>query len=123
MIDITGVDLVEFAKKVYEFSVPQGLGAFRFTPEPLTDSEAKQLIQENRYITLDMDYVRRRACKMTVWKKGDKLEIADRWYDHTNRIFKRLLEFFGIEQPEAIKHNIACNCIDCQSARTTIQNT
>ena len=35
MIDVTGIDLVEFAKKVYELSVPQGMGILHFTPQAL----------------------------------------------------------------------------------------
>lgn len=120
MIDITGIDLVEFAKKVYELSVPQGLGHLHYNAEPLTDDEAKSLIHppDRLYeIILDMDYVRGRACKMVVRKQDGKLLIADSWYDHTDRIFKQLLEHFSISLPEVLGHGVACNCIDCQSER------
>ena len=117
MIDITGIDLVEFAKKVYELSVPQGLGILHYSAEPITDEEAKQFIQEDSYIALNMDYVKGRACKMVVWRKDGKLTIADSWYDHTDRIYQELLEHFNIQQPEETEHGPACNCIDCQNKR------
>ena len=116
MIDITGIDLVEFAKKVYELSVSQGLGMFHFTPEPLADEEAKQFIHEG-YIALSMDYVKGRACKMKVWNKDGKLTTNDNWYDHTDRTYKQLLEHFNIQIPEEKEHGISCNCMDCQSKR------
>lgn len=119
MIDITGTDLVEFAKKVYELSVPQGLGFLHFTPSPLTDEEAKQLVNDDdNYIALDMDYVKGRACKMVVCRRKEgKLTITDNWYDHTDRIFQQLLDQFNIEKSSEKEHGCACNCIDCQSQR------
>jgi len=119
MIDITGVDLVEFAKKVYELSSPQGLGFLHYTTEPLNDEEAKQYIYADKDdIILDMDYVKGRACKMHVRKEGNKWLIDDSWYDHTDRIYQQLLNHFNISKPNEKEHGCACNCIDCQSART-----
>jgi hypothetical protein len=60
-IDITDVNLVELVKKVYELSVPQGMGFLHFTPEPLTDEEAATLIDPKYGIR--MDYVKGRGCK------------------------------------------------------------
>lgn len=120
MIDITGIDLVKFAKKVYEFSAPQGLGFLHYTPEPLSDDEAKQLVdifENDKSWALDMDYVKGRACKMTVWQKDEKLEIHDDWFDHTDRIFDQLLSNFGIKRNLEVKHGMVCNCLDCQSLR------
>lgn len=114
MIDITGVDLVEFAKVVYELSVPQGLGFLHATSEPLTDDEAQSLIQAEGKNALDMDYVRGRACKMHVRREGDKLLITDDWYDHTNRIYDELLTRFNICREQTTEHGCACNCMDCQ---------
>lgn len=118
MIDITGINLIEFAKKVYELSVPQGLGHLHFTPMPLTNDEANQLINEKERIALDMDYVKGRACKMVVWRKNGKLTIHDSWYDHTDKTYDKLLSSFGIERSAQSEHGCACNCVDCQSART-----
>jgi len=113
MIDVTGVDLVKFAQKVYELSAPQGLGVMHFTPRPLTDEDAKSMISSTKY-PLDMDYVSGRACKMTVIKRNDKLEIGDSWYDHTDSQFKELLDTFGIAAPSLRLHNRCCNCADCR---------
>ncbi len=117
MIDVTGIDLVEFAKKVYELSVPQGMGFLHFTPHPLTDEDARQCIDDGRS-ALNMDYVHGRACKMHVTRENGKLTISDTWYDHTDRIHQQLLEHFNIEISADEEHGCACNCIDCQHART-----
>lgn len=125
MIDITGIDLVKFAQKVYELSAPQGLGFLHYTPEPLTEEEAKKctyLDREPPYahgsgVVLDMDYVKGRACKMVVWQKDGKLKIREPWYDHTDGIFKELLNTFNIQVPAETEHGIACGCMDCLSAR------
>lgn len=121
MIDVTGIDLVEFAKKVYELSVPQGMGILHFTPKPLTTDEAKQLVdawKDDRINALSMDYVKGRACKMHVRQEDGKLTISDTWYDHTDRIYQQLLDHFNIQKPAEEEHGCACNCIDCQHART-----
>jgi len=117
MIDITGIDLVEFAKKVYELSVPQGMGILHFTPEPITDEEAKMYIQEEGRSALNMDYVKGRACKMHVTRENGKLTISDTWYDHTDRIYQQLLEHFNIQITAEKEHGCACNCIDYQTER------
>jgi len=118
-IEVTGIDLVKFAQKVYELSVPQGMGFLHYTPEPLDESEAKQLVRpDDRYTVLNMDYVRGRACKMHVYVNGGKWFIDDSWYDHTDRVYEKLLSEFGIKRtPEECEHGVACNCIDCQDAR------
>ena len=122
MIDITGIDLVEFAKKVYELSVPQGMGILHYTPEPLSDKVAKQLVRAEGSSALSMDYVSGRACKMHVRRENGKLTISDTWYDHTDRIYTELLDSFGIKRQSDSKHGCACNCIDCQSVRVEGQS-
>lgn len=118
MIDITGVKLIEFAKKVYEFSVPQGMGILHFNPAPLTDEEADRCVALEGRSALSMDYVNGRACKMHVRReKEGKLTISDTWYDHTDRIFEQLLNHFNIQKPKEGEHGCACNCIDCQSVK------
>jgi hypothetical protein len=116
MIEITGVDLIKFVKKVYDLSVPQGLGFLHYTEEPLTDEEAKSCIFKEPFI-VSMDYVKGRSCKMNVTKENGKLFIPDRWYDHTDTQLEELLWTFKIEMPSKKTHNIACNCIDCRKKR------
>ncbi len=122
MIDITGVDLVKFAQKVYDLSVPQGLGFLHFKSGGLSEEDARELIEkwENMKPTntaLSMDYVHGRACKMHVRKEGGKLLIADTWYDHTDSQFEELLKSFSIELTSKSKHGVACNCNDCNIKR------
>lgn len=118
-IEITGINLHEFAKKVYELSMPQGLGFLHFQEGGLDDDFVKKLfpIVENNRIALDLDYVKGRACKMIVFKENDKLYIRDSWYDHTNTQLQLLLEHFNIKLNQTIEHGIACNCSDCQYTR------
>ena len=119
MIDITGVDLVEFAQKVYELSSPQGYGVRQYVPGSLSSEEAQRFVLPEGPVALSMDYVRGRTCKMCVWREEGKLTIGDSWYDHTDRLFRNeLLAAFDIIIPEAEgEHNTACNCMDCQSTR------
>ena len=119
MVDITGVDLVEFVNAVYDLSVPQGMGFLHATDAPLTDEEAKLYIldQESRS-AVSMDYVKGRACKIHVRRDGEKLVLPDTWYDHTDRIYDQLLGKFGFSRKTAEDaHGCACNCMDCQSER------
>ncbi len=116
-IEITGIDLKEFAKKVYALSQPQCLGFLHAVPGPLPNSVVDEIlrVQANSTISaLDMDYVMGRACKMHVWKDGDKLFIDDSWYDHTDEQFTQLLATFNISEPEKKEHNCSCNCVKCQ---------
>jgi hypothetical protein len=116
MINITGVDLVKFAQKAYSLSVPQGMGFIHYTSDPLTDDEARGLIKDegtcNR-VVLDMDYVKGRACKITVFRTNGRLLINDSWYDHTDWAFEGLLESFGFDLKSKAKHGLSCGCVDC----------
>lgn len=97
MIDITGVNLVEFVKKAYELSRPQGMGYLHFTQDPLSDDEANYIISksQNERFAVDMDYVKGRAVKMgvrrTIVDDSVRLEIRDKWYDHTEEQLLDLL--------------------------------
>lgn len=111
MIDVTGIDLAEFAKEVYELSSPQGYGVLHATPGPLSDEEAQSIAGAPRF---DMDYVGGRACKMHVSQREGKLLIADTWYDHTDEQYEKLLSRFGLTRSGESKHGTACNCEKCQ---------
>jgi len=115
MVEITGIDLVKFAQKVYDLSVPQGLGFLHFTNDPLSEAEAKDIVKSgDKKHPLSMDYIKGRACKMNVYVKDGKWFIHDSWYDHTNTQYKQLLESFDIQKETEVEHGIACNCVDCQ---------
>ena len=94
MIDITGVDLKRFIQKVYDLSVPQGFGFLHYTKEPLTDEEVNGILEHANYngVRLSMDYMKGRACKMTVFKVDDKLWINNNWYDHSEEQLSTLLK-------------------------------
>jgi hypothetical protein len=121
-IDVTGIDLVKFVKGVYERSRPLGLGFIHYTSGPLTDEEAKELIDEEAKNPVCLDYVKGRACKMTVFRKEGGLFIRVPWYDHTNAQLKSLLKEVwpeGVEFPEIheYEHPVACACCTCEFER------
>ena len=91
MIDITGIDLIKFVKKVYDLSQPLGLGFLHYQEGGLSNEAAKELIKENDPFIVNMDYVKGRACKMKVFNKEGKLSIHDNWYDHNDNQLKELL--------------------------------
>lgn len=124
MIEITGVDMAKFIKKAYDLSKPLGMGYFQYTPEPLTDEEAQSLInKKDPKIKCSLDYVKGRACKMTVHKevegsllnKKERLFIRAPWFDHTDSQLKELLEHCGFHiNLETKEHAPACTCGICE---------
>jgi len=124
-IEVTEIDLIKFIKEVYKLSIPAGLGWLHFTKGELIDEEAKEILdtwKNDKQFALDMDYIKGRACKMTVFKNKDKLYIRSPWFDHTDMRLKKLLKSVWPEDkpfPElkAEEHGISCNCVYCQSKR------
>ena len=112
MIDITGVDLIKFVKKAYELSKPLGLGLLHYTPEPLSDEEAKECIIKGE---VGMDYVKGRSCKMRARFDDGRLLIRDKWFDHTDVQLTELLDHVGIQHiaDPIDKHRSSCECSDC----------
>lgn len=100
MINITGTNLEEFVQHVYELSEPQGMGFVHYEEGPLTEDEIKQVLENSEYerIVLSMDYIKGRACKMTVFKEGDQLLIRDSWFDHSEKLLDELLERISIKR-------------------------
>ena len=49
MIDITEIDLVEFVKRVYDLSKPQGLGFLHYEAGQLSTDEAKKIVGKHPY--------------------------------------------------------------------------
>lgn len=129
-INITVINLIEFVKEVYRLSVPAGLGWLHFIEGELTDEGAKEILdmwKNDKQFALDMDYIRGRACKMTVFRKdreGKEIFIRSPWHDHTDIQLKKLLKAVWPEDkpfPElkTEEHGIGCNCMHCQSKRET----
>jgi len=124
-LDITGIDLIKFIREVYKLSIPAGLGWLHFTEGELTDKEAKEILdiwKKDRQFALDMDYIRGRACKMTIFRKGKNLYMRSPWYDHTDiRLAMLLKAVWPKDKPfpelKAEEHGIACHCMHCQIKR------
>lgn len=99
MIKITGVDLVRFVQKVYDLSKPQGLGFMHYEKGGMSEQDAKAIADTARpegRIVLSMDYIRGRACKMTVFREGNDLYIPNDWFDHNKDQLDHLLNHVGI---------------------------
>lgn len=98
MIKITGIDLVKFIQKVYELSSPQGMGIIHYEKGGLSEFDAKAILAGARGdIVVNMDYVKGRACKMTVFREGKDLFIRPEWYDHDHYQLEELLREFDME--------------------------
>ena len=100
-IDVTDADLIKLIQEAYNLSAPQGLGFLHFTADPLSDEEAQQLIDSaanDRGIAAGLDYVKGRACKLTVFIEDDKRWICNSWYDHNDAMLDLLLERVGIDR-------------------------
>lgn len=124
-IDITGIDLIKFVKEVYKLSIPVGLGRLHFKEGSLTNEEAEEILdiwKNDKQFSLDMDYIKGRACKMTVFKDRNRIYIRSPWHDHTDMRLAKLLKMVWPKDklfPElkAEEHGIACHCIHCQIKR------
>jgi hypothetical protein len=101
MIDLTGVDKIKLIQKVYELSVPLGMGFLHFRDEPLSEEDAKSCLREYDttrnpeygQVIIGMDYVHGRACKFNAWVNSEgELYCHDRWFDHTPEQLETLLE-------------------------------
>lgn len=104
MIDVTGVDLVKFVQEVYALSRPQGLGMMHYQEGGLSEDDARGVVarsEGDKSLAVRMDYVHGRACKMRVWRKGNRLEINDRWFDHSAADLTDLLRRLNIGQEAA----------------------
>lgn len=105
MIDVTDAPLEAIVRAAYSFSRPQGLGHLHYQPGDLTDEEFAQIITATAgpsFVALSMDYVKGRACKMTVFQQDGRRYIDNRWYNHSDGQLRQFLETIGID-PSAIE--------------------
>jgi hypothetical protein len=102
MIEITGVDLKRFAKKVFQLSEPT---ARQSSADPMSDTSMGMVlktagIKNWRKYVLDMHIVQGRACNMTVFENDQgRWFIQDSWHGHTKEQLRELLEHCGITPP------------------------
>lgn len=99
MIEVTGIDLAKFARKVYELSAPPE-NAHKRLSETMLGVVLKQHGERNwRRFVLDMHVVHDRQCNMTVYESADgKWYVNDTWYGHTQEQFEELLRTFEIKK-------------------------
>lgn len=100
MIEVTGIDLKRFTKKVYELSSSTDK---KDTFETLTDTSMGVVLQSggvknwNKFV-LDMKIVKGRACNMTIFESHEgRWFIQDLWADHSQEQLKELLEYCGVK--------------------------
>lgn len=74
------------------------MGFLHYIPGPLSDAEAAVIADAINSIddrrSFAMDYMNGCDVKVCVFKNGNRLEIADKWYDHTPEQLKELLDCF-----------------------------
>lgn len=101
MIEVTGIDLGKFARKVYELSAPSG-NAHKRLSETMLGVVLKQHGERGwKRFVLDMHKVHDRLCNMTVYESADgKWYINNAWYGHSEEQFEELLKAFNIKRPE-----------------------
>lgn len=99
MIEITGIDLRRFAKKVYELSPAT---SEKDTLEALSDTVMGVVMDSGglrgwkKYV-LDMKVIKGRACNMTVFESNEgRWFIQDTWFRHSRLQLKQLLDHCGV---------------------------
>ncbi len=70
-MDIRNLDKARVLKALYNRSRPQGMGMFHYDPKPMTDEEARKVLDCGQTY---FDYLKGRVLKVDL--KGDYLETA-----------------------------------------------
>ncbi len=100
MIDVTGIDLLKFAKDVFDITPVGGkVGMIGGKIQALTDKEAQKLIDEYIYdekIALSVMKIHGRDCRMTVYRSDNSLLIESNWLGHSSEDLQELLNRHGI---------------------------
>jgi hypothetical protein len=99
MVDFTGVDLRELVKAVYELSKPIGMGFIHYEEGPIPEGILEVCVtahENDKSISLSLDYVLGRGCKFTLFREKGKLLAYRDWYDHTPQQMEALMNKFGI---------------------------
>ena len=91
-------------QEVYNNSRPQGMGLMHFDPQPLSDADASAMIERIRgnSNSVDMDYIKGRACKFSFNIVDENTQEAyidqNYWYDHSLTDIKNLIAARGEAQ-------------------------
>ena len=99
MIEITGIDLKRFAKKVFQLSEPTARVS---SADPMSDTTMGMVLKTAgvknwRKYVLDMHIVQGRACNMTVFENDQgRWFIQDTWHGHTQEQLGELLDHCGV---------------------------
>lgn len=86
MIEVQAYHLPALVRAVYDNSVPAGMGFLHYEEGGLTDEEVANIIdrfKDDHTIAVDMDYVKGRCCKFSIFRRDGKLYFYKDWYDHT----------------------------------------
>ena len=76
MIDISQFPKERVLKAIYNRARPQGMGYIAFSPIPMTDDEARELLKQGTYF----DYIKGRVLKVDLSKEF----LDPRLYDRDN---------------------------------------
>ena len=91
-VEITGCNLIQFVKDVYNLSEVKGIGIVNKGTPPLSTRDSGNLIRVNTEKPVVMEVVNGKACYMTVYMSVDnRLFIQNSWFDHSPEDLKMLL--------------------------------
>jgi hypothetical protein len=100
-IDVSKASIADLIKHAYALSHSHGLGLLHFEPGDLDDETLKSVANNphNRggVTMIHMDYIKGRSVKMTIYLKGDKKYILNRWYGHSPADLERFLTETGVK--------------------------
>ena len=100
MIEVTGIDLKRFTRKVFQLSKPT---AKQSVVDPLSDTSMGLVLKSSgtrkwQKYALDMHVVQGRECNMTIFESAQgRWFIHDTWYGHTQQQLNELLEHCGVK--------------------------
>jgi hypothetical protein len=84
-VDISGLDKVKVLQTLYNAKVPMGMGMLHYDPEPLSDDEAKRVIEYHTFLADDsgpetcyFDYVAGRPLKVDIAGDTVSMRLYDR---------------------------------------------
>ena len=88
-----GTTLKQILQAAYNLSSPQGMGFLHFDAGPLSDDDAKEIIDQHYFTppnqdgetTMHFDYVNGRAIKLLVIQDAEERYLidSDQWFDHS----------------------------------------
>lgn len=81
MVSTKGIEKWKVLKALYDNAQPQGMGFLQYDPAPMTEEQAKRLIESGDQYGLYFDYLKGREMKVNL---SDDDGFDERLYDRDN---------------------------------------